>query len=79
MKNLARSYIWWLDLNQQVEDWAKNVKLGRTKPPRAPLHPWVWPMLLWHHIHLDLAGPVMGKMLLIATDAHSKWPEVQVM
>ena len=30
-------------------------------------------------IHVDFAGPVQGKMLLVAYDAHSKWPEVLVM
>ena len=30
----------------------------------------------WHRIHLDFAGPVRGKMLLVVVDAHSKWPEV---
>lgn len=28
---------------------------------------------------MDFAGPVEGKMLLIAVDAHSKWPGVAVM
>ena len=28
------------------------------------------------HIHVDYAGPVAGKMLLVVVDAHSKWPEV---
>ena len=30
-------------------------------------------------IHVDFAGQVQGKMLLVAYDAHSKWPEVLVM
>ena len=28
---------------------------------------------------MDYAGPVMGKMLLVVVDAHSKWPEVYIM
>ena len=44
--------------------------------PLAPLHPWLWPIQPWHRIHLDFAGPVRGKMLLVVFDAHSKWPEV---
>ena len=28
---------------------------------------------------MDFAGPVAGRMLFIAVDAHSKWPEVCVM
>ena len=30
----------------------------------------------WQRIHVDFAGPVAGKMLLVAVDAHSKGPEV---
>ena len=27
-------------------------------------------------VHIDLAGPLYGKMYMIIIDAHSKWPEV---
>ncbi len=30
-------------------------------------------------IHLDFAGPFLGRMFLIIVDAHSKWPEVEIM
>ena len=42
----------------------------------APLHPWLWPSKPWQRIHIDYAGPVRGRMLLVVIDAHSKWPEV---
>ena len=45
-------------------------------PPVAPLHPWVWPEAPWRQIHIDFAGPFIGKMFLVVIDAHSKWPEV---
>ena len=48
----------------------------RNAPAPAPLHPWLWPAKLWQRIHVDFAGPFMGKMFLIVVDAHSKWPEV---
>ena len=48
-------------------------------PAKAPLHPWAWPTAPWERIHVDFAGPVAGRMLFIAVDAHSKWPEVCVM
>ena len=41
------------------------------------MHPWEWPEHPWERIHLDYAGPFMGKMFLIAVDAHSKWMEVE--
>ena len=33
----------------------------------------------WEHIHIDFAGPFLGKMFLVVTDAHSKWPEILLM
>lgn len=30
-------------------------------------------------IHIDFAGPFLGKMFLILIDAYSKWPEVHIM
>ena len=48
----------------------------RSTPAVAPLHPWLWPTQPWDRIHVDFAGPCQGRMLLVVTDAHSKWPEV---
>ena len=42
----------------------------------APLRSWVWPAKPWQGIHVDFAGPFMGKMFFIIVDTHSKWPEV---
>ena len=30
-------------------------------------------------MHLDFASPFQKSMLLVAVDAHSRWPEVKVM
>lgn len=45
----------------------------------APLHHWFWPSQSWQCIHIDYAGPVSGRMLLIIVDARHKWPEVAPM
>ena len=42
----------------------------------APLHPWLWPTKPWQRLHLDFAGPFQGRMYLLVSDAHSKWPEI---
>ena len=34
-----------------------------------------WPNKHWVRLHLDYAGPFLGKMFLIVIDAHSKWIE----
>ena len=44
--------------------------------PAVPLHPLVWLTMLWQRIHVDFAGPFIGRQFLIVVDAHSKWPEV---
>ena len=82
MKALARSHVWWPDIDKQIEECAKACSVCQSNkgaPSKAPLHPWQWPSSPWERIHLDFAGPVAGKMLLVVTDAHSKWPEVVVM
>ena len=42
------------------------------------MHPWEWPQRPWARLHLDYAGPFMGKMFLVTVDAHSKWLEAHV-
>ena len=79
MKAVARSYIWWPGLDRDLENLVRSCtkcQSGQSMPPVAPLHPWLWPSQPWQRIHIDYAGPVDGRMLLIIVDAHSKWPEV---
>ena len=45
-------------------------------PPCSPLHPWGWPGRPWSRVHIDYAGPFMGKMFLLIIDAHSKWMDI---
>ena len=79
MKALDRCHLWWPHLDKEIEDIAKScqscqaVKQG---PPAAPLHPWSWPAKPWQRVHIDFAGPFLGKSFLLTMDAHSKWPEV---
>ena len=82
MKELARSHVWWPGLNKDIEMCVRaceSCQGTRNVPTKAPLHPWAWPTNPWERVHIDFAGPVQGKMLLIVTDAHSKWPEVRIM
>ena len=79
MKLLARGYVWWPNIDSDIEVLAKRC-IGCQKhhqnPSKAPLHPWEWPSTPWKRIHIDFAGPFMDNMFLISVDAHSKWPEV---
>jgi len=79
MKAMARSYVWWPKLDQDVERLVKTCHLcqeHRNVPAVAPLHPWNWPEKPWQRLHVDYAGPFMGKMFLVLIDAHSKWMDV---
>ena len=79
MKELARSYVWWPNLNHDIEASVSSCiscQQHRHQPAKAPLHPWEWPAEPWQRIHIDFAGEFLGKMWLIVVDAHSKWPEV---
>ena len=81
MKSLARSFIWWPGLDQQLETRVKSCEpcqLSRHSPSKVPLHPWEWHDRPWSRIHIDFAGPFMGKMFLIVVDAHLKWMEVSI-
>ena len=79
MKSLARSVVWWPGIDDQIEESVKvctSCQEKATSPPAAPIHPWEWPTEPWKRIHIDYAGPFLGKMFLLVIDAHSKWIEV---
>ncbi|KAI7797170.1 hypothetical protein IRJ41_014565, partial [Triplophysa rosa] len=79
MKGLARSYMWWPCMDQDVEKVGQNCDVCQSlkkAPAQAPLHPWEWTSSPWERLHVDYAGPFLGKMFLILVDSHSKWMEV---
>jgi hypothetical protein len=78
MKTLARMYVWWPGIDKQIEKSVQSCSACQqvmSVPPAAPLHPWKWPSRPWARLHIDFAGPFLGKMFLIIIDAHSKWIE----
>ena len=79
MKGLARGYVWWPGMDKAIEERARSCSTCQTHqkvPPKAPMHPWEWPHQPWSRIHVDYAGPFMGKMFLLIIDAHSKWLDI---
>ncbi|XP_061131311.1 uncharacterized protein K02A2.6-like, partial [Syngnathus typhle] len=79
MKGLARSYMWWPGMDQDVERTVRachECQAHQKAPASAPLHPWEWPESPWSRIHVDYAGPFLGEMFLVIVDAHSKWLDV---
>ncbi|RUS86742.1 hypothetical protein EGW08_005532 [Elysia chlorotica] len=82
MKAQARSWVWWPLLDYDIERLAKTCAICeqyQKSPPKAPLHPWDWPQQPWSRVHMDFAGPFLGKMFLIIIDAHSKWIDIRIM
>ena len=79
MKALARSYIWWPNLDESIEDMVQDCSICqsmRNQPAKAPYHPWTFPTAPWTRLHIDFLGPVNGSMYFVLVDAYSKCPEV---
>ncbi len=56
MKTLARSYVWWPHLDNDIESAVKECSTCqaiRRPDPAAPLHPWEWPSSAWDRVHVD--------------------------
>ena len=65
-------------MDRQLEEKVKccqSCQQNQSTPAVAPLHPWEWPKRPWARLHVDYAGPFLGKMFLIATDAYSRCPD----
>ena len=81
MKNLARNYVYWPDLDREIENISRSCEacgVVRDAPPRAVMHPWEFPLKPWQRIHADFAEHG-GKKYMILVDAHSKWIEAMTM
>lgn len=81
MKSLSRGYLWWPNLNADIEKHVQSCEscqLTRPIPPTAPVHNWEWPQEPWNRLHLDFAGPWLNHMFLVVVDAGSKWLDVSM-
>lgn len=75
IKGLARGFVWWPSMDTDLENMVKscpNCQVNQKSPSVAPLHPWEWPQCPWTRLHIDYAGPFLGKMFLITVNAYSK-------
>ena len=62
MKALARSHVWWPQIDKEIEQYVGACLVVKASPPLAPLHPWVWPTRPFQRVHIDFAGPLCGEM-----------------
>ena len=78
MKALARSFVWWPGLDQDIEDTVRACQVcvtNQESPKVVPLLLWPWPTEPWQRIHVDFAE-IKGLHFLLIVDSHSKWLEV---
>ena len=81
MKRIARGMVWWPNIDANIERKVQDCEpcqLTQKSPATAPLHPWEWSNRPWSRIHIDHAGPFMGKTFLVLVDAHSKWMDAHI-
>ena len=60
MKSVARSYVWWPQIDRQIEQCAKgceSCQVIQNNPGQEPLHPWIPASKPFERIHIDFAGP----------------------
>ena len=58
MKSVARSYVWWNNIDNDIESLVKMCELCQQvkhMPPSAPVHPWSWSSGPWQRVHVDFA------------------------
>ncbi|KAL0860013.1 hypothetical protein ABMA27_010328 [Loxostege sticticalis] len=80
MKQIARNYVWWENIDRDLEGMAREClpcRELRPAPPAAPLHSWPWPAEPWARLHIDFLCPFNNSYYLIIIDAHSKWIEAE--
>lgn len=77
MKEVARSYFWWPNLNSEIENIGKSclICLSNLKNPIKSPQSWPTPPTAWYRLHADFLGPYYNKMYLVIIDSYSKWPE----
>ncbi|XP_052129081.1 uncharacterized protein K02A2.6-like [Frankliniella occidentalis] len=81
MKSPARSYVWWPNMDEQIEDLVKDCGVCQALQSSIPHDnyvPWSWPTRRCQRLHMDF-GHFQGSEFLVILDAHSKWPSVHVM
>ncbi|XP_054737893.1 uncharacterized protein K02A2.6-like [Anastrepha obliqua] len=81
MKAVARSYVWWPNIDAEIELVVKrcsSCQQNRNDQPQTTTHHWESAKRPWSRLHVDFAGPFRGKLFFILIDSYSKWLEVAV-
>ncbi|UYV76561.1 K02A2.6-like, partial [Cordylochernes scorpioides] len=80
IKMIARRYFWWPGIYKNIEELARDCRICQESAsmPPSTISEWTWPEKPWHRLHLDLAGPFMGRMFMVLVDAYTKWLEIVI-
>ena len=80
MKRIARGMVWWPNIDAEIETKVyKRLRIMSNSTEitndssTPPLE-----MANWSRIHIDHAGPFMGKIFVVLVDAHSKWMDLHI-
>lgn len=55
------------DLEKTVYN-CRECQETQKKPKEVYMHPWEYPQHPWRRLHIDYAGPFLGKMFLIVVE-----------
>ena len=63
MKQMARRYLWWPKIDHDIECTVKSCARcqEQAKNPAKKTGTWTWSNGPWKQLHIDFAGPFMGK------------------
>ncbi|UYV82251.1 K02A2.6-like [Cordylochernes scorpioides] len=80
MKMIAIRYFLWPGIDKNIEELARDCRMCQESAsmPPSTISEWTWPEKPWHRLHLDLAGPFMGRMFMVLVDAYTKWLEIVI-
>ena len=80
MKAEARNWVWWPKINQDISEMIKNCSIcfKNFHPNQAPVLSWSSPGKSWSRVHVDYAGPLDNKYILVVVDAYSTFIDVHV-
>lgn len=76
MKNLARTALYWPNIDKDIENLARNCKKCdefRNTMPKVQNHPWEPASEPWSRIHIDHAINFLGSNWLVVIDSFSKY------
>lgn len=81
MKVLARAYVFWPNINQDIEEVVKSsteCQLLQNVPKSKDLLSWNNTSQVWERVHIDFLD-IHDCKILIIIDSFSKWMDAQVM